>query len=702
MNAKLFSYRLLFATLNITYLQSAFAHEIDDALPTVVVKATRADLLGIANSSSEGEAGAKQIATRPLLRPGEVLELVPGLIATQHSGDGKANQYFLRGFNLDHGTDFATFMDGMPVNLRTHAHGQGYTDLNFLIPELVQKVQYRKGPYAVDDGDFASAGSARITTYNRVLQPFLQTELGANRFGRIVGAGSTELSSIGTLLFAGEAQHANGPWEVPEGYGKKNALLRLSKNTGHEQWAISAMAYQARWTSTDQIAQRAVDQGLIGRFGSLDRSTGGQSSRYSLSGNWSHKTEAGKLSVNGYAIKYGLDLYSNFSYFSRGCEEPAAGQTLDPQCNSNSKPRDQFEQVDRRTVVGGDVQYVWPNKQLGQFSESTVGLQTRFDHIGTVGLYETENRVRTATLRQDRVKQLSTGLFVKNETRWLDWFRTDAGLRFDYFNFQTQDIVAASSDVSKAASLVSPKLSAAFGPWKKTEFYANWGTGFHSNDARGVTASVNPASALVRSKGYEIGLRTNLVPTLNSTLTLWKLNLESELLFVGDAGTTQATRPSKRSGVEWTNTWKPKPWLTFDADFTWASPRFSDGVVGANRIPGSPEKVASLGVSVDAIGQWFGGARLRHFGPRPLTEDNSVRSTSNTLTNVRVGYRITKDTQVVLDVFNVFNRKANDIEYFYASRLRGEAGFNAQTTPGDIHFHPSEPRHARLALRVAF
>jgi outer membrane receptor protein involved in Fe transport len=702
MDTKSLSRFLLGTALLIGSNQAACAHEADDALPTVVVKATRADLLGLVNSSSEGEAGAKQIATRPLLRPGEILELVPGLIATQHSGDGKANQYFLRGFNLDHGTDFATFVDGMPVNLRTHAHGQGYTDLNFLIPELVQKVQYRKGPYAADDGDFASAGSARITTYNRVLQPFLQTELGANRFGRIVGAGSLDLASVGTLLFAGEAQHANGPWDVPEGYGKKNALLRLSRSTGHEQWAVTAMAYQSRWTATDQIPQRAVDQGLIGRFGSLDPSTGGQSARSSLSGNWSHKTDTTKWSVNAYAIKYALNLFSNFSYFTRGCEEPIAGQTLDAQCNTSAKPRDQFEQVDRRTVVGGDVQYAFQNKVLGLFSESAVGLQTRFDDIGTVGLFETENRNRTATLRQDRVKQSSAGLFMKNETRWLDWFRTDAGLRFDHFNFQVRDTVGSSGEASKSASLASPKLSVAFGPWQKTEFYANWGKGFHSNDARGVTAAVNPATALVGSTGYEIGLRTNIIRDLNSTLTFWKLKLDSELLFVGDAGTTEATRPSKRSGLELTNTWKPKPWLTFDADLTWATPRFSDGMTGANRIPGSPEKVASLGVSVDALGQWFGGARLRHFGSRPLTEDNTVRSSSNTLTNLRVGYRISKDTQLVLDVFNVFNRRANDIEYFYSSRLRGEAGYSSVNTPGDIHFHPSEPRNARLALRVAF
>lgn len=675
-------------------------------LEPVVVQRTRTDLIGIANSSSEGEAGAKQLLTRPVLRPGEVLELVPGLIATQHSGDGKANQYFLRGFNLDHGTDFATFVDGMPVNLRTHGHGQGYTDLNFLIPELVERVSYRKGTYAPQDGGFSSAGSARIQTVSTLEKPFFQTEVGQYQFLRFVGAHSVA-TAYGATLIAVETQGSNGIWEVPQNYRKVNALLKLKNRTENGDWSLSAMSYRAKWTATDQVPVRAIEQGLVTRYGSLDPTTGGNSARDSISFSWMHRGANDQLRLNAYVVRSSLNLFSNFTYFTRGCSAQSEADSLPIECNSLTTPRDQFEQADRRTLLGTDFSYKVERKLWGSESSSTLGLQVRSDRIGAVGLYETTARLREAVIREDAVRETSVGIYLQNNSRWSSWLRSELGLRFDQFNFLVQP--ASATEVQrKTSSILSPKVSLTLSPWKKTELSVNWGEGFHSNDARGVTSADNPATALVKTRGSELGIRSSAVRGLETTFTLWQLALGSELVFVGDAGTTEAGRPSKRQGIEWTNTWRPAlSWfatdsITIDADFSISKSRFTDADAVGNKIPGSPQRVASIGFSSDAKGAWYSGFRVRYFGKRSLIEDGSVNSASNLMGNFKLGYRFNKNLQVEIDVFNVFNKQVNDIEYLYASRLRGEPIFNEATTKPDLHVHPSEPRNFRLMLKLNF
>src|SRR5882762_8259897 len=313
----------------------------EQTLEPVTVTGSRSGLIGTADSASEGTVTREQVASRAWLRPGEVLETVPGLIVTQHSGDGKANQFFLRGFNLDHGTDFATFVLGMPVNLTTHAHGQGYTDVNFLIPELISSVRYRKGPYSVQQGDFASAGSASVDYVRRLDASFAEVGLGQNGFQRLVAATAPQVGP-GNLLIAGEGFRNDGPWNVPEDFRKKNAAVRYSVGDESDGFDIALLAYDADWTATDQIAQRAVTSGLIGRFGSLDPTTGGKSSRYSLSTQWVGRSDDAVTRANAYVVSYRLNLFSNFTYF---LDDPVNG--------------DQFEQSDRRVVAGGNVSQTW-------------------------------------------------------------------------------------------------------------------------------------------------------------------------------------------------------------------------------------------------------------------------------------------------------------------------------------------------------
>jgi len=679
-------------------------------LEEVVVTERSDSLIGVASSANEGVVGAEQLARRPLLRPGEIVETVPGVIVSQHSGAGKANQFYLRGFNLDHGTDLATTVDGVPVNMRTHAHGQGYTDLNFLIPEFVREVGYKKGPYYAEEGDFASAGAFHMELFDRLERGFLTLEGGTDGyarlvFGQSVGLGKKPaLSSKGadgkmlttpqpapmTLLYGLELYHNDGPWNNPDDYQKINAIVRLSGGDRALGWCLTAMAYHGDWTASDQLARRAIDRGVVGRFGSLDESTGGDSSRYSLTGEWHRADEHSATKILLYGLYYDLDLFSNFTYF---LDDPENG--------------DQFEQRDRRIHWGAKVEHTIFGEVFGLKTATTGGVQFRQDNIRN-GLFQTELRQRQETTRSDHTIETSVGAYLSNKTQWTSWFRTEAGVRVDYFYFDVNSDLDV-NDGQEDDVLASPKLSLIFGPWAKTEIYLNGGFGFHSNDARGVITQVDPASGefvtpadpLVRTRGAEIGVRTTALPGLQSSLSLWYLEIDSELVFVGDAGTTEASRPSRRFGIEWANYYNPTPWLTIDADFAWSQARFSESAPEGQRIPGSIETVVAAGVSVHdlpgAWRHWTASARVRYFGARDLIEDGSQQSDPTTLVNAQVGYKFNETWSATLDVFNVFDAQDSDIDYFYTSRLRGEA-----EGVDDVHFHPTEPRQFRLSVTAKF
>jgi outer membrane receptor protein involved in Fe transport len=643
--------------------------------------------IGTSDAASQGSVTAKLIENRPVLRPAEVLEFVPGVIITQHSGDGKANQYFLRGFNLDHGTDFATFVAGMPVNMPTHAHGQGYSDLNFLIPELVSRIDYWKGPYFAASGDFASAGTARIRLADALPSAFAQLTLGEDSYRRALLAGSERIGD-GTLLAALEAATHDGPWRNPEDLRRWNGMLRYSLGDAERGLHLMAMGYSSSWNATDQIPRRAVDEGLIDRFGAVDASDGGRTSRYSLSVDGIAPLGAGTWEANAYAIRSRLNLFSNFTYF---LDDPVRG--------------DQFEQAERRTVVGADSAYRMAHDLgNGRDMTHTIGMQLRRDRLDPVGLYHTQQRERLETKREDRVTESSAGFYYENDARWNGWLRTLAGLRHDRYAFDVASSLPENSGFVRSG-VTSPKAGIVLGPWARTELFLNWGRGFHSNDARGTTTTVDPSSGtpvarvtpLVRSSGSEVGLRGEWLPGLQSSVALWRLDLDSELLFVGDAGTTEPSRPSRRHGIEWSNHYTMSARVLLDLDISLSRARFTDHDPVGDRIPGAVESVVSAGVALNDFGPWSGSFQLRHFGPRPLIEDNSVRSNATTLAYARIGYRFSRSWSLGLDVFNLFDRKASDIDYFYASRLPGEpAGM------GDIHFHPVEPRTFRMSGRWKF
>ena len=654
-------------------------------LGEVVVEGRAANLVGQAGAASEGRVGQAEIAPRPLLRVGEVMETVPGLIATQHSGNGKANQFFLRGFNLDHGTDFSASVEGVPLNLRTHAHGQGYLDLGFLIPELIETIAFDKGPYDAAGGDFSTAGSARIRFVRRLDRGIARAEVGTDRHYDALVANSSVVGG-GSLLAAGRVRYYDGPWVEPENSALFTGLLKFSRGTDADGYSLTALGYHNDWDATDQIARRAVESGQIDRLGTLDPTNGGTTGRYTLAGQW-QRTQRGtvRTQASAYAAYYHLNLFSNFTYF---LDDPTQG--------------DQFEQADRRVYAGASVAQDWFSPAFREGATTTLGADLRHDQILGVGLFRTADRVRVSTVRDDDVAETSAGLYVRNETRWTPWFRSVAGLRGDVYRFDVESDTGVNSG-TETDFIASPKLSLAVGPFARTEGYLNLGLGYHSNDARGTTIQVDPQTGdpvdpvdpLVRTRGAEVGVRTAALAGLQSTVSLWVLGLDSELVFVGDAGGTEASDASRHVGVEFTNAYRAMDWLNLTLDVALTRSRFLDVAPDADRIENSIGQIVTGGIYAAPARGVLGSLQLRYFGPRPLTGDGSVEAEATLLLNGRVGYRLGR-VEVALDVLNLLDAEDTDVSYFYASRLDGEPADGVE----DVHFHPVIPRTARLALTL--
>ncbi len=658
------------------------------AVDTVKVMGRIDNLIGTAQSASEGHVGYAELHARPITREGELLESVPGLIVTQHSGEGKANQYFLRGFNLDHGTDFQTRVEGMPINMASHAHGQGWTDLNFLVPELVDNIDYKLGVYHAEIGDFGSAGGAEFRLAKRLDHPFTSIGFGDNGLRRVATGGSTKVGA-GDLLIGGEVKHYDGPWQLKEDIRKFSGLARYSWNHGASTYSLLALGYRNHWNSNDQIPLRAVQQGLITRFGQIDTTDGGRSERYSLSASWRHLGASSLQDVQVYGVYSYLSLYSDFGY---QLDQPSRG--------------DQFNQIDRRNIVGVNVTHTQAVVTGAITHVVKVGLQSRADFINGSGLYHTEARARFETVRQDVIRETGTGVFAELESHWTPWFRSVLSSRADEYTFHVASDRPENSG-AKNSGIVSPKASFVFTLPQQAELYASGGFGFHSNDARGATITVDPVTGnpalpvnpLVRSRGAELGLRASPIANVRSTLSLWVLNLDSELLFTGDGGATEPAAASGRRGITFANFYRPTPSLSVDADISFAHAEFRGVARAENHIPGALENVFAGGVTWTPPGAGvFSAIRLRHFGAYSLIEDNSTRAQPSTLVNADVGYRLSRGPSLQLTMLNVLNAKADDIQYFYTSRLKGEGPDGVP----DIHFHPVEPRQLRVSLEWKF
>ena len=691
-------------------LQPARANEVPDSeapLETVTVVGK-----GVSNmdAASAGDVTQEQLASQPLLRPGAVLENVPGLIVTQHSGEGKANQYFLRAFNLDHGTDLATEVDDMPVNMPTHAHGQGYTDLNFLIPELVSDLHFKKGPYYADEGDFATAGAVRMDLLNTV--PNSATlGFGEDGYRRGLLMGTAGLGD-GTLLGAGDIYHNDGPFDNPDDYNRLNGVVRYHHGTDQDFFTLTGMAYSGKWNSTDQVPERAITEGLIGRFGSLAPTDGGISSRYSLSFNRVKRSEDDQVQFSAYVIRYKLDLYSTFTYY---LGDPTYG--------------DQMLQHDDRVVYGFNGSKTWFANFGGIPSTTLIGVQGRVDDIRDVGIDATFQRQYLFTKQDASVLESNGAVYFENSTSWTGKLRTVLGLREDEFDFDVKDKMRnsdGSCDINSdplgcntgnvRASIFSPKLGIILGPWGATEYFITVADGYHSNDARGVTRSgenpdASPVTPLTRATSAEVGIATDPMQAWHTTLDVFLLKLESELVFDGDAGVTAPSGSTTRTGVEWGNVLHITRWLHADLNAAFSRARFDHNVapddlgcgnaapafpcaapvaITGRYVPNSPTNVIDAGLTAQHPTGWFGTVRARHFGESPLIEDNSARSPAYTTVDLQFGFRRADRWLAALDVFNLADVRWNDIEYYYVSRLQNEPAPRP-----DFVVHPGVPRTLR-------
>jgi len=677
----------------------------------IVIEGRAEKQIGVAGSASEGAVGQEELGSRPALRTAEVLEVIPGFVATQHSGSGKANQYFVRGFNLDHGSDFSARVNGVPVNLPTHAHGQGYLDLNFVIPELVRVVRFRKGPYFAEAGDFSSAGAADIEMFEELARGIFETGVGEDGFARLLLADSYEIAG-GDLLLGGEVQAYDGPWKRDENLARYNALMRYTYRDGNRGARLDAAAYRASWDATDQVPLRAVRDGRLSRLGLVDPTDGGNTERYTLSGSMWRDGARSRTHAQVYGVYYALDLFSNFTYF---LEDQDLG--------------DQFHQRDRRGIFGGELRHDRFGDLWSLTHETSVGLTLRHDHIPTVALARTTRRDHVGGIREDDVDETALGLWAHTTISLTPWLRALLGLRGDGYRFGV-DAGLRDNAGEEIDGMISPKAGLVLGPWKGVELYGNAGMGFHSNDARGTTIRVDPVVAgcldedgdpvsdyapgdcfdadgnrvrqvdpLVRSRGAELGVRSETLPGLFTSLSLWWLELDSELVFVGDAGNTEAGLPSRRLGLEWANFYRPIESLSLDLDVSYTDAEFTSVGSRASEIPGAIPLVIAAGIHGDIWRGLFAGLRLRYLGEYPLIEDDSQRSGPTTLVNLRAGYRSAdRSWSLAVDVLNLFDSRDRDIAYFYASRLPGEPDEGVQ----DIHFHPVEPRTVRVWLRFPF
>ena len=651
-------------------------------LETVTVYGRAIELIGEAGAASEGVVGYADFEDRPLSRLGELVEVIPGVVATQHSGEGKANQYFLRGFNLDHGTDFSASLDGVPINLRSHGHGQGYLDLNFIIPEIIERVDFRKGPYRASTGDFSSAGSAQYRSYDILDEDFIDITVGEFGYVRGVAAGDVAVSADTTLLFALEIKNHDGPWELEQDQEKLNAYAKLSRKTGPWEFELAVSAYDSEWTATDQVPLRAIESGQIDRFGFIDPDLGGETSRIGLNGLAIYTAaDDSETLFSFYAVDYDFSLFSNFSYF---LEDAVNG--------------DEFEQLDERVYYGAALHH---ERYLTDQIELRLGADARIDDISDIGLFKTASRQRLSTVRQDSVEETSLSLWSEIEIAPTETVRATIGLRGDHYEADITAFSNPNNGGSSDDSLLSPSLALAWEAADGFEFYANYGNGFHSNDVRGATTTEDPVSGervqpvpiLVRSEGAEIGARLEQGPW-RASVAMFKLDLDSELVFVGDAGTTEVNDGSSRTGIEASFFWQPNDWLSADLSAAYTDAQFDISDLN-NKIPGAVETVVSGGVLAH-LDPLTLSARLRHFGEAPLVEDSSVKSDATTLVNLAGSYDW-QNMSFTLEVLNVFDANDADITYFFESQLAGEPSPIA-----DLHFHPVEPRQVRASIRYRF
>jgi hypothetical protein len=696
----------------------------------VIVTASRVDLLGHATTASQGAVTKEEIDLRPIYRIGQLYETVPGLVVTVHSGESKANQYELRGFDVDHGTDFASFVDGMPVNQGTNMHGQGYSDQTFIMPQVVGGLDYTKGPYFAANGDFSAVGAAHLHLVDS-LPNQLSASAGTLGDDDVFAGGTHVIDDQNRVWAASEYYHLDGPWRPASNYSKENAAVRFSHGGEEDGFSVTALFNQSAGLGETDQPLRAIQQGLIGRFGVLDPTDQGRTERYSLSGHFAKQGEYWRFAANLYDIHSTESLTSDFTHF---LDDPKNG--------------DQEKQDETRNVTGGDAALTWTLSLGAIRTDTTFGLQDRNDSVYVDRRHTLRNQELDYCMMEggfppgvtpppppadapgspnatavsamggacnaDRVRLNDLGAYVQNTAYWTPWLRTVVGLRDEAFNASDHSLTTGTRS-SGSQSLLQPKGSLVLGPWLQTEVYLSGGRGFHSDDVRGVFGTVpiegipvlaGKTPLLAPTTGEEIGVRSNIVPQLSVQIALFQEDFSSELRFDEDQGQDQATAPSRRQGVEVSGEYRPFDWIEFNTDLAFSKARYRGSAaqlatfgLDGPFIEEAPTFIGSFGILVDHIGPWYGGLQWRVIGSYPINDgDEFPRGKGYSEFNVDLGYRVSSGVKMQVSVFNLFNTKANAAAFFYASRLQGEPGGGIT----GVQVHPLEPISARFSVTYRF
>jgi hypothetical protein len=697
----------------IALANSASAQTAPEDKRTIIVTASRSEMLGKADTASQGSISQQEVALRPIYRAAQLFESIPGLVVTTHSGEGKAPYYLIRGYALDHGTDFANFIDDMPVNRGTNAHGQGYSDLGFLIPQVVAGIDYTKGPYYVGVGDFGSVASARTRLLNEAPAQIAAT-VGTDGYQEVQGMATLRLGEAKRLLGAFQLSHYDGPWQPPQNFRKVNGLLRYSQGGAKDSFTVTAMAYASEGRLTTDQPERAVQSGLIGAYGTLDPSDYSRSRRYSLSGHLEKPIGPGQFSASLYAIRSTMTLWNNFTHY---LYDPVNG--------------DQQAQNETRTVLGGLARYTLKAPVLGLDTETVWGTQVRYDSVfvdrrhtrgrdtilsncfqdqedGSTLHYNAVNGYCNA----DRVHILMLSPSMQTTVRWTNWLRTVGGIRLDYTRADDISFVTGTSGRGHQF-LWQPKGSLILGPWAKTEFYFSAGRGFHSNDVRGVFGTVPTQGVplalggtplLASTTGMEVGMRSNIIPRLSLQVAVFQQDFGSELRYNADTGQNEAGAPSRRQGIEISAQYRPFHWLELNSDLAFAKPRYRGGNlaafgIDAPYIADAPNFTYSAGALVNGLGPWSGSLQWRRLGTHSLADGAlDPRDGGYSEWNVDVSYALKGGWKAQVSIFNLFNSRSDAATYYYTSRLQGEP---AEGVEG-FHAHPLEPRSARFTIRKEF
>jgi outer membrane receptor protein involved in Fe transport len=640
----------------------------------IVVFGRSLALVGRAEAASEGSVGGADLLVRPMLRVAELLEAVPGMVAVQHSGSGKANQYFLRGFNLDHGTDFTTVLDGVPLNMRSHGHGQGYLDINGMMPETVERIDYRKGTYRADIGDFSMAGAAMITTIDRLDAPFFSLESGENGWGRIAGGGTRDLDNGATLTGIAERKTYDGPWQQPEDLQHTSLWGKYRRPTEFDTLAVTVSGYDADWKPTEQIPERAIGTSVCAdEFCALDPTATGRTSRW-----------IGSVQLDG-------DVWNASAY----------AQYYDWEMQSNPTYDAQISQFDRRWITGGRYERtVLESDRVAV----TVGGDFRYDDVGNVGVDEFDQGQFVANIGQNSLQETSLGAYVEASVSPTDRLRVMLGARADMYDFDARARTSGSAGGHETDSRTSPKLGLAYAVSDNVELYGNWGKGFHSNDARGVVNPVDPVPGLSPGEGYEAGARFQ-AGALTITTAYWWLDLESELIFVGDSNAVELKGGSERDGYEVTFFWRPVEWLGIDAVYTGSKARYVANPDG-DYVEGAVENAGQIGFSA-VKDKWEASLRLRYLGEYALTPDNAQRADAETSINLRGAYTVGRATWYA-ELLNVLDEDGKDIAYWYEAYVDGLDPPGQSSEDIDCAItncrmsRVEEPRTLRLGVKFEF